>query len=479
MSAGRKHRVQAVILAGGSGSRLWPLSRQQLPKQFLSLDGEASLLDATVQRLHPLIEADDVWVVTGHALATGEAFDSLQGYRQVLEPVGRNTAPAIAVAAALLQDKLQDELQADPVMVVLPADHIIRNEQEFQRRLQVAIDAAASGSLVTFGITPTRPDTGFGYIEAEGKGQDVLKVRRFTEKPDAARAESFVASGHYYWNSGMFVWKASSILEEIEQHLPDVAAVLQEMRDAWKQGTPWQQVISREFARMPDISIDYGVLERSDRVSLVPCDIGWSDVGSWDAVHEIATKDDGGNAVSGNVLVIDCRDSLLRSQHRLIAAIGLEDVIAVETADALLLVRRGESQRVREIVDALKLRGGTEHIEHLTVKRPWGCYAVLEDRASGYKLKRIEVKPGHSLSLQSHQHRSEHWVVVSGTATVTRDSETYTVAKNESTYIPIGMRHRLENKGKVPLHIVEVQVGEYLGEDDIERFDDIYGRSDG
>jgi mannose-1-phosphate guanylyltransferase/mannose-6-phosphate isomerase len=251
------------------------------------------------------------------------------------------------------------------------------------------------------------------------------------------------------------------------------------MRDAWRQGTPWQQVVSREFARMPDISVDYGVLERSEKVSLVPCDIGWSDVGSWDAVHEIADKDVGGNAVSGNVLAIDCRDSLLRSQHRLIAAIGLQDVIAVETPDALLLVRRGESQRVREVVDTLKLRGGTEHIEHLTVKRPWGCYTVLEDRASGYKLKRIEVKPGHSLSLQSHQHRSEHWVVVSGTATVTRDGETYTVAKNESTYIPIGMRHRLENKGKVPLHIVEVQVGEYLGEDDIERFDDRYGRDDG
>ena len=475
MSGNRKHPVQAVILAGGSGSRLWPLSRQQLPKQFLSLDGEASLLDATVRRLHPLIGAGDVWVVTGQALASGEAFDSLQGYRRVLEPVGRNTAPAIAIAAALLQD----ELQADPVMVVLPADHIIKHEQEFQRRLQTAIAAAAAGNLVTFGITPTRPDTGFGYIEAEGGGQDVLKVRRFTEKPDVASAEAFVASGRYYWNSGMFVWKASAILGELEKHLPEVAAVLGEMREAWRQGTPWQQVISREFARMPDISIDYGVLERSDRVSLVPCDIGWSDVGSWDAVHEIADKDAGGNAVSGNVLAIDCRDSLLRSQHRLIAAIGLTDVVAVETADAILLVRRGESQRVREIVDALKLRGGTEHIEHLTVKRPWGSYTVLEDRASGYKLKRIEVKPGHSLSLQSHQHRSEHWVVVSGTATVTRDGETYTVAKNESTYIPIGMRHRLENKGKVPLHIVEVQVGEYLGEDDIERFDDRYGRNDG
>ena len=476
MNADQGQPVQAVILAGGSGSRLWPLSRQQLPKQFLSLDGEASLLDATVQRLHPLIAADDVWVVTGQALASGEAFDSLQGYRQVLEPVGRNTAPAIAIAAALLQDKLQ----ADPVMVVLPADHIIKNEQEFQRRLRIAIDAAASaGDLVTFGITPTRPDTGFGYIEAEGQDGDVLKVRRFTEKPDAATAEAFLADGHYYWNSGMFVWKASSILEQIERHLPEVAAVLYEMRDAWRQGTPWQQVVSREFARMPDISVDYGVLERSDKVSLVPCDIGWSDVGSWDAVHEIADKDAGGNAVSGNVLAIDCRDSLLRSQHRLIAAIGLQDVIAVETPDALLLVRRGDSQRVREVVDTLKLRGGTEHIEHLTVKRPWGCYTVLEDRASGYKLKRIEVKPGHSLSLQSHQHRSEHWVVVSGTATVTRDGETYTVAKNESTYIPIGMKHQLENKGKVPLHIVEVQVGEYLGEDDIERFDDRYGRDEG
>jgi mannose-1-phosphate guanylyltransferase/mannose-6-phosphate isomerase len=331
---------------------------------------------------------------------------------------------------------------------------------------------------VTFGIAPTRADTGFGYIEATGDG-DVLTVRRFTEKPDLARAETFVADGHYYWNSGMFVWKASAILDEIARHMPDVAAVLADMRAQWRQGEPWQEVIGREFARMPDISIDYGVLEHSDKVSLVPCDIGWSDVGSWDAVHEVAVRDARDNAVSGNVLAIDCQNSLLRSQQRLIAAVGLEDVIAVETPDAILLVRRGESQRVREVVDALKTRGGTEHIENLTVKRPWGSYTVLEDRASGYKLKRIEVKPGHALSLQSHQHRSEHWVVVSGTATVTRGDEVVMVAKNESTYIPIGTRHRLENRGKVPLHIVEVQVGEYLGEDDIERFDDRYGRDDG
>lgn len=466
--------VQAVILAGGSGSRLWPLSRQQLPKQFLSLEGDISLLDATAQRLEPLIGQGDVWVVTGQGLATGEAFDSLQGYRKILEPVGRNTAPAIAIAAAVLQD----DMDADPVMVVLPADHIIKDAAMFRGRLQLAVKAAEAGDLVTFGIAPTRADTGFGYIETEGDG-DVRAVRRFTEKPDAARAEAFVASGRYFWNSGMFVWRASAILGEIGRHMPEVAAVLAEMREAWRQGEPWQEVVSREFARMPDISIDYGVLEHSDKVSLVPCDIGWSDVGSWDAVHEVAARDGDDNAISGNVLAIDCKNSLLRSQQRLIAAVGLDDIIAVETPDAILLVKRGESQRVREIVDALKTRGGTEHIENLTVKRPWGCYTVLEDRASGYKLKRIEVKPGHALSLQSHQHRSEHWVVVSGTATVRRGDEVFTVAKNESTYIPIGTRHRLENRGKVPLHIVEVQVGEYLGEDDIERFDDRYGRDDG
>ncbi len=468
--------IKAVVLAGGSGSRLWPLSRQQLPKQFLKLDGESSLLEATIQRLQPLVEKDDVWVVTGEMHASGEAYTELAAYNQILEPVGRNTAPAIALAAALLMDQTED----DPVMVVLPADHIIKRPEAFRTVLQQAVAVAKTGQLVTFGIKPDRPDTGFGYIETADDGAEAdspaLPVKRFTEKPDAATAEQFLAQGNYYWNSGMFVWRASVILEEIRTWIPELDAVLQNMRTAWKHGENWQEVVRRNFADMPDISIDYGVLEHSQRVSLVPCDIDWSDVGSWDAVYEISTADEDGNVLDGDVIAIDCANSLLRGKERLLAAVGLKDIIVVETADAILLARRGDSQRVREIVDQLKARGSREHIEHLTVRRPWGSYTVLEDHDSGYKMKRIEVTPGQSLSLQRHQHRSEHWVVVSGTATVTRDGETFTVSKNESIYIPIGVQHRLQNRGRIPLQIVEVQVGEYLGEDDIERFDDSYGR---
>ena len=464
--------IKAVVLAGGSGSRLWPLSRRQLPKQFLKLDGEVSLLEATVRRLQPLIDKSDVWVVTGETHAAGEAYADLADYHQILEPVGRNTAPAIAVAAALLMDQTGE----DPVMVVLPADHIIKRQDDFRTLLQQAIDVAKTGSLVTFGIRPDRPDTGFGYIEAGEGDDDVRAVRRFTEKPDRATAEQFVAQGDYFWNSGMFVWRASSILDEIRRWIPELDGVLSGMRARWNSGESWREVVRDDFAKMPDISIDYGVLEHSSRVSLIPCDIDWSDVGSWDAVYEISTKDEHGNVLAGDVIAIDCADSLLRGKERLLAAIGLKDVIVVETADAILLARRGDSQRVREVVEKIKARGSREHIEHRTVRRPWGSYTVLEDHASGYKMKRIEVLPGHSLSLQRHQHRSEHWVVVSGTATVTRDEETFTVSKNESTDMPIGVRHRLENRGRIPLQIVEVQVGEYLGEDDIERFDDEYGR---
>lgn len=464
--------VYAVILAGGSGSRLWPLSRQHLPKQFLSLEGNSSLLQTTINRLSPTVDAGSILIVTQEAHAKGEAYHALLPYQSLFEPIGRNTAPAIALAAAWLTRD-----GADPVMVVLPADHIIKDEVRFRAHLDTAIQAAQGGKLVTFGIQPTRPDTGFGYIKAhQGGDERVYEVDRFTEKPDLATAESFLASGDYYWNSGMFVWRASVILAEIQRYLPAVHKVVEEIIAGSRAGMSFQQAVEKHFAAMPSISIDYGVLERSDRVSLIPCDIGWNDVGSWQAVHEIADKDADGNALQGNVIAVDCKNSLIRAEKRLVAAIGIEDLCVVETADAVLISKSDQTQRVREVVDRLQEKGATEHVYHVTVNRPWGSYTVLEEDPQGFKLKRIVVAPGARLSLQSHRQRSEHWVVVSGVATVTNGEEVFTVHKNQSTYIPIGAKHRLENCGDEPLHIVEIQVGAYLGEDDIQRYEDNYGR---
>ena len=490
-------QTHAVILAGGSGSRLWPLSRQHLPKQFLALEGKASLLQTTIDRLSPLIAAKDVLIVTQEAHAKGEAYHALLPYQTLFEPVGRNTAPAIALAAARLMAD-----GADPIMVVLPADHIIKDEVRFRAQLNIAILAAESGKLITFGIQPTRPDTGFGYVKIKSRtetiglrtGQKpstqpsvldpqscVYEVDRFTEKPDETTAERFLKEGGYYWNSGMFVWRASVILAEIHQHLPAVYEVIQTIvaegpAPAAFQQAAFQRAVEKHFAAMPSISIDYGVLEKSSRVSLIPCDIGWSDVGSWQAVHEISAKDANGNALQGNVIAVDCKNSLIRAEKRLVAAIGVEDLCVIETADAVLISKSDQTQRVREVVDILHQRGATEHVYHAKVNRPWGSYTVLEEDQDGFKIKRIEVAPGARLSPQSHKQRSEHWVVVSGAATVTNGEKVFTVHKNQSTYIPIGTKHRLENCGSEPLHIVEIQVGDYLGEDDIQRYEDNYGR---
>jgi len=466
------HKVHAVILAGGSGSRLWPLSRQQLPKQFLALDGKVSLLQTTIDRLSPLIGNKNVIIVTQEAHAKGEAYHALLPYQTLFEPTGRNTAPAIAIAAAYLA-----ESGDDPVMVVLPADHIIKDEMRFREHLNIAITAAESGKLVTFGIQPTRPDTGFGYIKARrGDDNKIYEVEHFTEKPDQDTAEGFLGEGNYYWNSGMFVWRASVILAEIQKHLPAVHKVIQNIIAEKHAGATFQQAVAKHFSTMPSISIDYGVLEKASHVSLIPCDIGWNDVGSWQAVHEISAQDENGNALQGNVIAVDCKNSLVRSEKRLVAAIGVEDICIIETADAVLVSKSDQTQHVREVVGVLQQRGATEHVYHAKVNRPWGSYTVLEEDQDGFKIKRIEVSPGARLSLQSHRKRSEHWVVVSGTATVTNGNEVITVQKNQSTYIPIGTKHRLENLGKEPLHIVEIQVGEYLGEDDIQRYEDNYGR---
>ena len=469
-----KNKTHAVILAGGTGSRLWPLSRQHLPKQFLALDGKETLLQTTIDRLSPTILPKNVLIVTQEAHAKGEAYHALLPYTSLYESEGRNTAPAIAIAAAFLMAE-----GADPVMVVLPADHIIKDQVQFRAHLEVAIREAQNGKLVTFGIQPTRPDTGFGYIKVKAQNSDeqqVCEVERFMEKPNLETAEGFLKQGGYYWNSGMFVWRASVIMAEIQQHLPEVYQIVQAIVTESRAGGTFQDAVEKHFAAMPSISIDYGVLEKSDRVSLIPCDIGWNDVGSWQAVHEISAKDENGNALQGNVIAVGCKNNLIRAEKRLVAAIGVEDLCIIETTDAVLISRSDQTQRVREVVDTLHDKGATEHIYHTKVNRPWGSYTVLEEDPEGFKLKRIEVAPGARLSLQSHKHRSEHWVIVSGVATVTNGDEILTFQKNQSTYIPKGTKHRLENLGSEPLHIVEIQVGAYLGEDDIQRYEDNYGR---
>jgi len=475
-------QVKAVVLAGGSGSRLWPLSREKIPKQFLNLNGKESMLEATIGRIQPFCSADDVIVVSSEQHVHGEAYHALQPYQVISEPIGRNTAPAIALAAVYLRRQAPSE---DPIMLVLPADHIIQNVETFHRAINQAVKAASQGYLVTFGIQPSHPDTGLGYIKSSIKdspslAENTLLVDCFKEKPNLETAQKYLAEGGYFWNSGMFVWRASVILDAIKQCLPEVNAVMNKIIAAHEKGESFQMAVNRHFGQMPAISIDYGVLEKIahsfNKLVVVPCDIEWNDVGSWDAVHEISKKDGSGNATQGNVLALDCKNTLLQSHHRLIAAVGVEDVCLIETPDAILLTKRGETQRVREVVDELKKKNAQEHIFHLTVRRPWGSYTVLEEQ-SGFKMKRITVNPGAALSLQRHQHRSEHWIVVSGTATVTCDDRVTTVAKNQSTYIPVGGKHRLENRGKMDLQLIEVQVGDYLEEDDIERFDDVYGRS--
>lgn len=476
-----KKSVRAVILAGGTGSRLWPLSRKQIPKQFLCLDGKETMLKATTDRIAPFCTAENVVVVSSQEHVTGEAYHALQPYQVISEPMGRNTAPAIALAAAYLQLQKTDE---DPVMLVLPADHVIQNIDAFHQALEQAVDAASEDYLVSFGILPTHADTGFGYIKAktdypESLPTNTLMVDGFTEKPDRQTAEGYLEEGGYFWNSGMFVWKASVLLEAIKKYLPEVDRVLNTILALHQQGFSLQDSVDKVFAQMPNISIDYGVLEKvvsqENKLLVLPCDIQWNDVGSWDAVHEISPQDENGNVTQGNAFALDCKNSLFQSNHRLVAAVGIDDVCLIETADAILLAKRGDTQRVKDVVEELKKRNAQEHLLHLTVRRPWGTYTVLEEQP-GFKIKRILVKPGASLSLQSHQHRSEHWVVISGTATVTRNDETIIVTKNQSTYIPVGETHRLENRGKIDVQLIEVQVGDYVAEDDIERFDDIYGR---
>lgn len=471
-AANASQPIHAVIMAGGSGTRLWPMSRQLFPKQFsMSLTHGETLLASTAKRLQPVVAASDVWVITGAEHASGAAYHDIKPFRHLIEPCARNTAPAIGLMAAHLVD-----VAGDPLMLVLPADHSISDVAAFHQALAAGAAEAAKGNLVTFGITPTRAETGYGYIKARAGEGPALPVESFVEKPDAATAATFLKDGAYSWNSGMFMARASVMLEEIEAHLPQVAKVLATIR-AEAATSGWQEATNAHFAAMPTISIDYGVMEKSAKVMVVPCAIGWSDVGAWDAVYALADKDDNGNALQAPSIAVDTRNTFVSGGKRLIATIGVDDLCIVDTPDALLITHRDKAQKVKDVVEEVKKRGGEQHLVHTTAKRPWGSYTVLEDEEGrGYKLKRIEVLPGGRLSLQSHRHRSEHWVVVAGTATVTCDDTVSTLTPGQSTYIPLGSKHRLENLGKIPVKMIEVQVGDYLGEDDIVRYDDVYGR---
>ncbi len=469
-----------VILSGGAGTRLWPLSRELYPKQLLALTGERTMIQQTVLRLEGLAAAAPVVVCNeAHRFLVAEQLRQLGVEPQaiVLEPMGRNTAPAIALAAHAVLKKGGAKAAGDPLLLVLPADHVIRDVPAFHKAIHAAVGAAQAGQLVTFGIVPTAAETGYGYIQrgpAGGSGP-VHRIARFVEKPSAALAQDFVASGEYYWNSGMFLFGARRYLEELERLAPQIASACAEAFEAAKADLDFTRIDKQRFQACPADSIDYAVMEKTSEAVVVPLDAGWSDVGSWAALHEASESDAHGNVSRGDVICEDSQGCYLYSESRLVAAVGLKDHVVVETKDAVLVAPRSHVQDVKKLVFKLKERGRYEHSLHREVFRPWGSYDSIQN-GPRFQVKCLKVKPGAVLSLQLHHHRAEHWIVVSGTARITRGDEVFLLEENQSTYIPIGERHRIENPGKIPLHIIEVQSGSYLGEDDIVRLEDHYGR---
>ncbi len=478
--------IQPVVLSGGSGTRLWPLSREKYPKQLLALMGEDSLLQATLRRLEGLHGAD----IAAPMVVCNEEYRFVvaeqlrligQQGRVVLEPQGRNTAPALTLAALAAHDD-----GADPVLLVMPADHVIAEPARFQEAVRHAALLAQGGAIVTFGITPDRPETGYGYIQTSAPvDQDGARaIARFVEKPDLTTAEGYVRAGDYLWNSGLFVLRASVWLHALALCRPDMLAACEA---AWKghaSDPPFLRIDAGAFAACPSDSIDYAVMERLSSAEsapglppgvVVPLSAGWSDVGTWDALWQILPKDGDGNVAQGRTMMQDSRDTLALSSGRLLVCVGVQGLVVVETPDAVLVVDQRHTQDVKKIVDRLKHEGRTEGLLHRKVYRPWGWYDSV-DTGERFQVKRIMVKPGGKLSLQMHHHRAEHWVVVRGTARVTKGEEVFLMSENQSTYIPLGIAHRLENPGQVHLEMVEVQSGAYLGEDDIVRFDDVYGR---
>jgi mannose-1-phosphate guanylyltransferase len=463
--------ICAVIMAGGSGTRLWPLSRAAHPKQFLSLNGKGTMLQETVKRINNLdVESSITICNEDHRFFVAEQLREIGKLGSIiLEPVGKNTAPAIALAAF-------HSIKEDPLLLVLAADHVIQDNAAFEKAVSAAIPLAESGKLVTFGIVPNEPHTGYGYIKGGKACNPGFEVDKFVEKPSLDLAEEYVASTEYYWNSGMFLFKASRYLEELNNYRPDIYEACKNALDTTESDLDFLRINKEKFEACPSDSIDYAVMERTEDAVVVPMDAGWSDIGSWSSLWDISKKDENGNSVHGDVLLQNSNNSYIRSDEKLVAVVGIDNLVIVDTKDALMVAHRDSVQDAKIIAQQLKSQSRTEWESHREVFRPWGKYDSV-DSGDGYQVKRITVKPGAKLSVQMHHHRAEHWIVVSGTAKVTNGDKTFLLSENESTYIPVGVIHALENPRKVELELIEVQSGSYLGEDDIVRFADIYGRT--